>query len=293
MNDVLRDMLNKFVFVYLDDILIYSKSEEEHVQHVRRVLQRLLENQLFVKAEKCEFHKQSVSFLGFIVAPGSMQMDPEKVSAVTNWSTPTDRKQLQRFLGFANFYRRFIRNYSSVAAPLYTLTSPGTRFSWIPQAETAFQSLKRRFSSAPILTLPDTKLQFIVEVDASDVGVGAVLSQHSPKDNKVHSCAFFSRKLSPAEKNYDVGNRELLAVKLALEEWRHWLEGAEKPFLVWTDHKNLEYIRTAKRLNSRQARWALFFTPEISSRTPCPASLSERTHPGPLPPSYLPVSLEL
>ena len=258
-NDVMRDMLNKFVFIYLDDILIFSKSEEEHVQHVRRVLQRLLENQLFVKAEKCEFHQRTVSFLGFIVAPGSIQMDPGKVSGVLDWPVPTDRKQLQRFLGFANFYRRFIRNYSSVAAPLHVLTSPGTRFSWSLQAEEAFRSLKQRFSSAPILTLPDPKLQFIVEVDASGVGAGAVLSQRCSKDNKVHPCAFFSRKLSPAERNYDVGNRELLAVKLALEEWRHWLEGAEQPFLVWTDHKNLEYIRTAKRLNSRQARWALFF----------------------------------
>ena len=119
--------------------------------------------------------------------------------------------------------------------------------------------LKERFTSAPILVFPDPGRQFIVDVDASDTGVGAVLSQRSVKDQKVQPCAFFSRKLSPAERNYDIGNRELLAVKLALEEWRHWLEGAELPFVVWTDHKNLEYIRSAKRLTSRQARWALFF----------------------------------
>lgn len=259
-NDVLRDMLNTFVFVYLDDILIFSQTREEHVDHVRRVLQRLLQHQLFVKAEKCEFHQTTVSFLGLVISPGLIKMDPEKVKAVLNWPVPTDRKQLQRFLGFANFYRRFIRNYSQVAAPLHALTSSNFKFSWSPEAEAAFRALLCRFSSSPILQMPDTKLQFIVEVDASDVGVGAVLSQRSVDDNKVHPCAFFSRKLSPAERNYDVGNRELLAVKLALEEWRHWLEGAEQPFLVWTDHKNLEYIRGAKRLNSRQARWALFFT---------------------------------
>jgi len=140
----------------------------------------LLENQLFAKAEKCEFHQHSVSFLGFILAPGSIQMDNAKVSAVSDWPVPSDQKQLQRFLEFANFYRLFIRNYSSVAAPLHALISPGTRFLWNPQAEEAFRNLKKRFTSAPILTLPDPELQFIVEVDASNVGVGGVLSQRFP-----------------------------------------------------------------------------------------------------------------
>lgn len=130
---------------------------------------------------------------------------------------------------------------------------------WSSAAEEAFCELKRRFSSAPILVQLDPSRQFIVGVDASDLGVGAVLSQRAKSDNKLHPCAFFSKKLSPAEQNYDVGNRELLAVKLALEDWRHWLEGSEPPFTVWTDHKNLAYIQTAKRLNSRQARRALFF----------------------------------
>ncbi|KAJ0059379.1 hypothetical protein NL108_016159 [Boleophthalmus pectinirostris] len=119
---------------------------------------------------------------------------------------------------------------------------------------------KKLFTTAPILRVPDPERQFVVEVDASDVGVGAVLSQRASDDCKLHPCAFFSRRLAPAERNYDIGNRELLAVKLALEEWRHWLEGCKVPFLVWTDHKNLEYLQSAKRLNSRQARWALFLT---------------------------------
>ena len=258
-NDVLRDMLNQFVFVYLDDILIFSPDEETHVEHVRRVLKRLLSNHLFAKAEKCEFHVSSVTFLGFIVSEDNIQMDPTKVSAVTGWPTPSTRKQLQQFLGFANFYRRFIRNFSSVAAPLHALTSSKARFLWSLPADQAFKRLKEIFTSAPVLTLPDPHQQFVVEVDASDLGIGGILSQRSQADNKLHPCAFLSQKLSPAERNYDVGNRELLAVKVALEEWRHWLEGAEHPFLVWTDHKNLEYIRSAKRLNSRQARWALFF----------------------------------
>ncbi|XP_062403850.1 uncharacterized protein LOC134094368 [Sardina pilchardus] len=258
-NDVLRDWLNKSVFVYLDDILIFSKSLHEHVHQVRLVLQRLLDNNLFVKPEKCEFHVSEVSFLGFILSQGNLCMDPKKTLAVRDWSQPTSVKEVQRFLGFANFYRKFIRGFSSVVAPLTNLTKkqPGP-FVWSPEAERAFQTLKVRFTSAPILTLPDPCLPFVVEVDASDLAVGAVLSQRLP-DGKLHPCAFLSSRLSPAERNYDVGDRELLAIKMALEEWRHWLEGAQNPFLVWTDHKNLEYVQKAKRLNPRQARWALFF----------------------------------
>ncbi len=258
-NSVLGDMINQFVFVYLDDILIFSPSLQVHTQHVRRVLQRLLENKLFVKAEKCEFHAESVTFLGHIISTRGIKPDPAKIEAVAMWPVPDSRKALQRFLGFANFYRRYIRNFGQIAAPLTALTSTKVIFRWNPDAQVAFDTLKSRFVSAPVLLVPDPESQFIVEVDASDVRVGAVLSQRSLCDGKVHPCAFFSRRLSPAERNYDIGNKELLAVRLALGEWRHWLEGSAQPFLVWTDHKNLEYIRSAKRLSSRQARWALFF----------------------------------
>ncbi len=197
--------------------------------------------------------------MGYIISAEGIKADPAKVRAVAKWPIPDSRKALQRFLGFANFYRRFIRKFSLVAAPLTALTSPKVPFRWNSQAQEAFDVLKFRFISAPVLCLPDPERQFIVEVDASEVGVGAVRSQRSPRDEKVHPCAFFSHRLSPAERNYDIGNRELLAVRLALGEWRHWLEGAARPFLVWTDHKNLEYIRSARRLNARQARWALYF----------------------------------
>ncbi len=212
-----------------------------------------------VLQEKYQFHARSVPFLGFILSLDGIRMDPTKVKAVADWPTPDSRRAVQRFLGFANFYRRFIRNFSQVALPLTDLTSTKKRFCWSSQAQTAFESLKSRFISAPILNTPDPSRQFIVEVDASVVGVGAILSQRSSSDERIHPCAFFSHRLTLTERNYDIGNRELLAVKLALEEWRHWLEGAAFPFMVWTDHKNLEYIRTAKRINSRQARWALFF----------------------------------
>ncbi|KAK9513185.1 hypothetical protein VZT92_026741 [Zoarces viviparus] len=170
--------------MYLDDILIFSKSQQEHVVHARQVLQRLLENQLFVKVEKCEFHTTEVSFLGFFLNAGKIQMDSAKTKAVADCPSPSTRKELQRFLGFANFYRRFIRNYSSVAAPLTALTSRHMPFQWSSAAAGAFGELKSHFTSAPILIFPDPARQFIVEVDTSDTGVGAVLSQRSAEDQK-------------------------------------------------------------------------------------------------------------
>ncbi|KAK3508883.1 hypothetical protein QTP70_012515 [Hemibagrus guttatus] len=261
MHEVLRDFLHKFVLVYIDDIFIYSWSMADHQRHVMKVLRRLRTYHLFLKAEKCLFHQPSVQFLGYVIDRSGVHMYEKKVAAVRDWPRPTSVKELQRFLGFANFYRRFIRGYSSVTSPLTNLLRNKPKsLTWTPAAMQAFDTLKQAFTTAPLLIHPDPELPFIVEVDASTTGVGAVLSQQQGNPPRLHSCAFFSRKLNLAEANYDIGNRELLAVKLALEEWRHWLEGAKHPFTVLTDHKNLEYFWAAKRLNPRQARWALFFT---------------------------------
>ncbi|KAI2661165.1 Transposon Tf2-9 polyprotein [Labeo rohita] len=260
-HEVLREFLHHFAIVYIDDILIYSNSEAEHPHHVAEVLQRLREHQLYLKAEKCSFHQKSVQFLGYIIDHHRVRMDEGKVEAVVSWTKPNSIKELQRFLGFANFYRRFIKGYSQITNPLTNLLKghPKT-LNWTTEATTSFETLKKAFTQAPLLTHPDPNLPFVVEVDASTTGVGAVLSQHHGNPPRLHPCAYFSRKLSPAERNYDIGNRELLAIKLALEEWRHWLEGANHPFQVIMDHKNLQYLRDAKRLCPRQARWALFFT---------------------------------
>ncbi|KAL0172977.1 hypothetical protein M9458_033288, partial [Cirrhinus mrigala] len=190
---------------------------------------------------KCDVPKTLSECPRFVISPRGIEPDHAKVKAVTEWPVPDSHKALQQFLGFANFYRRFIQGSGQVAALLTALTSTKIAFRWNPQAQVAFDNLKSRFVSAPVLCFPDPKRQFIVEVDASAVGVGAVLSQRSELDGKVHPCAAFSPRLSPAERNYDISNRELLAVRLALGEWRHWLEGSAQPFLVWTDHKNLEY----------------------------------------------------
>ncbi|KAL0149683.1 hypothetical protein M9458_055012, partial [Cirrhinus mrigala] len=259
MNEVFREFLHRFVVVYIDDILIYSRNQAEHRQHVQQVLQKLRDHSLYLKLEKCKFHQPSVQFLGYNISAEGVQMDQGKVNAILNWPPPSSIKELQCFLGFANFYRRFIKDYSSITAPLTSLLRGKPKhLTWNPVAHEAFQWLKSSFSTTPVLHHPDPERPFTVEVDASTTGVRAVLSQAASESSLLHPCAYFSHKLSPAEQNYDVGNRELLAIELALEEWRHWLEGANHPFTIITDHKNLQYLREARRLNPRQARWALF-----------------------------------
>ncbi|KAK3533738.1 hypothetical protein QTP70_025055 [Hemibagrus guttatus] len=222
-NGVFQDLLGKWVIAYIDDILMYSASPEEHVLHVREVLFRLQQHHLYVKLEKCEFHRATVTFLGYVISRRGVEMDMVKVRAVTDWPAPTTVWELQRFLGFANFYRRFIRNYSSVAGPLTSLLrGKPKRLVWTDQAQAAFQQLKDCFTTASILRHPDPDLQFVVEVDASSSGLGAVLSQRHGKPGKLHPCVFYSWKLTTAEANYDVGNRELLApLPIPQRPWSH------------------------------------------------------------------------
>ncbi|KAI2661335.1 Transposon Tf2-6 polyprotein [Labeo rohita] len=250
-NDVFRDMLNRWVIVYIDDILIYSNSYSEHVKHVRCVLQRLISHQLFAKEEKCDFHKDKISFLGYIISSEGVAMEEKKVDAVLNWPRPNTLRELQRFLGFSNFYRRFIRNFSTVAAPLSAMVKKVPPVSPGPKQPS-------RPSTTSVGGL--AQLPFYIIPTRKGLSSWRWTPPRQGDPPKLYPCAYFSHKLSPAECNYDVGNRELLAMKLALEEWRHWLEGAKHPFTVLTDHKNLEYLRSAKVLNHRQARWALYFT---------------------------------
>ncbi|KAL0177702.1 hypothetical protein M9458_026596, partial [Cirrhinus mrigala] len=212
-HEVLREFLHRFVIVYIDDILIYSRSEAEHRHHVAEVLQKLREHQLYLKAEKCSFHQPSIHFLGYIIDRHGVRMDEGKVEAVISWPEPKTIKELQRFLGFANFYRRFIKGYSQISSSITNLLKghPKT-LTWTPDASKAFKNLKKAFTQAPLLTHPDPDLPFVVEVDASTTG-------HHGTPARLHPCAYFSRKLSPAEVNYDIGNRELLAIKLALEDY--------------------------------------------------------------------------
>lgn len=205
-NEVLRDYLNKFVIAYINDILIYSPDYTSHVKQVCLVLEKLLQNQLYVKGEKCEFHTKQTSFLGYHISEQGVSMDDRKVNAVLQWPRPQTMKELQKFLGFVNFYRRFICNYSTVAAPLTLLTKGGKRkLAWNDNAESTFKKLKETFPTAPILRHPDPESQFIVEVDASDTGVGAVLSQRTGQTQRLHPVAYFSKKLSSGREKLRCG----------------------------------------------------------------------------------------
>ena len=253
---IFRDMIDLGLIAYIDDLLIYATTVEKHDEVVLEVLKRLRDNKLAISAEKCEWRKQEVEFLGYLIGRDGIRMSPEKIEAVLAWKSPSSLVEVQQFLGFANFYRRFIENYSRVARPLTELTKKtADTWTWTPEAELAFNELKHRFTTAPILAQFDPQRAAIVEPDASDFALGTILSQRD-NETRLHPVAFHSRKFSPAEINYDIHDKELLAIVDAFKHWRRYLEGANHQVEVYSDHQNLEYFATTKVLNRRQARWA-------------------------------------
>ncbi|KAJ1600060.1 hypothetical protein NDA14_000297 [Ustilago hordei] len=212
-NDIFRDIIGIYVVVYLDDFLIFSDTEEAHVKHVTEVLTRLRSNRLFAKLSKCEFHTKTVEFLGYIIKPMGMEMDPEKVCTVKEWPMPESIHDIQRFLGFANFYRRFIAHFARIAKPLTALVKPIERFKKFElpeEAQQAFHKLIQAFTSAGVLQHFDYHLPTRLETDASDFAIAGVLKQEH--EGRWHPVAFYSRKMSSAEKNYEIHDKELLAV---------------------------------------------------------------------------------
>ncbi|WVZ63668.1 hypothetical protein U9M48_013282 [Paspalum notatum var. saurae] len=234
MNKVFMEYLDKFVVVFIDDILIYSKTEEEHEEHLRLVLQKLREHKLYAKLSKCEFWLDQVPFLGHIVSKGGIMVDPSKISSVMDWKVPEVVKDVRGFLGLAGYYRRFIESFSKIAKPMTSLLEKG---------QAAFDELKKRLTTAPVLTLPDLTKSFTVYCDASKEGLGC--------EGKV--IAYASRQLRKHEANYPTHDLELAAVVHALKIWRHYLFGNRCE--IYTDHKSLKFIFTQNELNMRQRRW--------------------------------------
>jgi hypothetical protein len=259
MLDIFRDIIDIYVIVYLDDILIFSESEKEHESHVKEVLRRLLEKKLYAKLSKCLFHTESVEFLGFILSSQGISMAPDKVKAVQDWLPPKSEKALMCFLGFTNFYRKFIPNYSAITTPLTSLLKKDVPFIWSPECQEAFDNMKTRITSEVMLHHVNQDFPFLLETDASDYALGAVLSQFPTQDitdiSKVHQVAFYSRKFLPAECNYTVHDKELLAIVESFKHWRHYLLGVSVPVQVLLDNRNLEYFRKKPILRPRHARW--------------------------------------
>jgi hypothetical protein len=258
-NEVLRDFVDIFVVVYLDDILIFSKTLEQHKEHVHKVLQRLLDNKLLVEPEKTAFHVQQVDFLGYRIRPNEIAMDPKKVATVKDWPVPRDVRDVRAFLGFVNFYRRFMQGYGKMSTPLTDLTRATKIFDWTDQCQKAFEEIRDNMLKEPILSMPDSELPWIVETDASDYALGATASQMHA-DGRLHPVAYFSKKLHGPELNYQIHDKELMAIIEAFKEWRVYLSGTKEPVKVYTDHKNLVSFTTTKDLNKRQIRWAEFMT---------------------------------
>jgi hypothetical protein len=258
MNDIFHDVTDQFCIVYLDDILIYSDNVEDHNEHVRLVLTRLLKNKLYAKAEKCQFLRESIEFLGYIISKNGIGMDPKRIESIDNWPIPTKVKELQSFLGFANFYRMFIPQYSKCVEPMLRLLKKGTIFQWSEEQQKAFNQLKIEFLKENVLIHADPKEPFVLEADASDYALGGILSQKTTMG--LQPVAFYSRKLTTAEINYEIHDKELLAIIACMYQWRAYLLGSIHPIKIYTDHRNLLYFTSSRRLNRRQARWSLFLS---------------------------------
>ena len=231
----------------MDDILVFSKNEDDHKTHVRRILQKLREHKLSLKPEKCWFSKKEIEFLGLIISEDSITMDKGKFEAIKNWPEPKNKKELQQFLGFVNFYRCFVEGFAKIAKPLAKLTG-NEQWEWTKDQQKAFEGLKAKISEEVMLTIPNDEGQFRIEVNASDFAMGGILSQHQ-KDDPWRPVAFISKSFNSTKQNYKIYNKEMLAIMYAFYKWSHYLKGVSIPMEVLTDHQNLTYFRKLQNLN--------------------------------------------
>ena len=254
MNKILRDLINEGkVAAFVDDVLVGTETEEGHDEIVEEVLRRLEENDLYVKPEKYVWKVRKVPFLGVVMGEGRVEMEKDKVGGVLRWPTPQCVKDVRKFLGLANYYRRFVKDFAKVVLPMNRLTRKDKRWKWGDEQQKAFEQLKAAFTTRPVLAAPELDKEFRVEANASNFATGGVLSVKC-EDGLWRPVAFISKALNKTEHNYEIYDKEMLGVIRCLEAWRHFLEGARVKFEIWTDHKNLEYFMTSQNLNRRQAR---------------------------------------
>jgi hypothetical protein len=258
-NNVLRENLDIFVVAYLDDILIFSGTEEEHRKHVHWVLDTLQKAKLLVEPTKCEFHTHEVNFLGYTIRPNEVAMEKSKIDAVREWPKPTNVKEVQSFVGFANYYRRFIKNFGMIASPLTNLTKKTEEFKWTDECQHAFERLKDTIVSDTVLSQYDPKKPVELETDASDFAMGATVGQRDD-EGRMRPIAFASKKLHGAELNYPIYDKEFMAIIFGFKEFRHYLIGNMHKVKVYTDHKNIAYFASTQQLNGRQIRWAEYLS---------------------------------
>ena len=248
MDSTFGDMIAEgWLIIYMDDVLVFAETLAECQERTKRVLDRMKEEDLHLKLAKCAFDQTEVEYLGLVVRNGEVLMDPTKLKAVEQWEPPKSVKAVRYFIGFCNFYRKFIPHFSAIAWPLIDLTKKEVPFNWGKEQDKAFVKLKEMFLSAPVIKMPDTTKPFFVMTDASLTASGGVLMQRD-SNGDLHPCAYHSATFSPTERNYDIYDREILAVIQALKEWRHYLTGTEHPVTVIMDHKNLGYFKQPQNL---------------------------------------------
>lgn len=245
MHTVFGPYLRKFVLVFFDDILIYSVSLEDHVNHLQIVFDVLRANRLFAKQSKCRFAQASIEYLGHVISGKGVRTDRAKVAAMINWPPPKSIKELRGFLGLTGYYRRFIKNFALISQPLTHLLKKGA-FEWNENSTKSFEELKTAMTQAPVLALPNFSEPFVVEVDASGLGVGAVLSQNG------RPIAFLSQALSPRHLGLSTYEKELIALLMAVEKWRHYLQSNH--FVIKTDHFSLKYLSEQRITTSLQQK---------------------------------------
>ena len=253
MGHILRGLEYRFALIYIDDIIIFSKSVEEHLSHLEEVFKRLREANVKLNPKKCSFVKPIVKYLGHVVTPDGISPDSDKVRVVQDFPTPTNLKQLRTFLGLANYYRRFIRGFSHIARPLNALTKKGVKFCWTQSCDDAFDKLKRALVSAPILAYPNFKKPFLLFVDASSTGIGFTLAQN--QNGKEVVIAYNGRGLNSAEQNCTTTEGEALALVEGVRKFQPYLHN--RKFTVYTDHSSLRWLMNVRDATGRLARWAL------------------------------------
>lgn len=252
MNNTFQDMLDEFLVIYIDDLLIFSKHVKDHLTHVRLVLQRLREHKLFAKRSKCAFFQKLIEYLGFQISGGGVKMEDQKLAAILAWPTPTCIGDVQTFLGLANWYRSFVFRYADIAAPLTDLTRKYVAFQWDINQQHAFQRLKQALTTAPILAIHNPNLPNVVITDASDFGYGGVFMQEV--DGKLLTIAFLSKRLNSTEANYDTQNKELYAIKACAEKWYYMLNNGHHT-TFYGDHEQLQSFPNRKQLSGKWLRW--------------------------------------
>lgn len=241
MNEVFKPFLRRFVLVFFDDILVHSTSWEGHLQHLTTVLGVLHENQLYANEKKCCFGRKEVAYLGHIISAKGIVVDPEKIQAMVDWTSLKNIKELRGFLGLTGYYRRFIHRYAHIAAPL-TAQLRKDNFLWNSEAESTFVRLKEALLAAPVLGIPNFSIPFVVEADASGKGIGAVLSQAH------HPLAYFNKALGVRGEAKSIYEKELMAIVLAVQKWRHYLIG--RHFVIWIDQKSLKFIMEQRQIGT-------------------------------------------